>query len=76
MARRLLISQDRHWIYLNFAVFDASYVDYICDEQGIDLDAVSFLKMNEYGPFNVGSQLDMSRLGELVLGYALGESRR
>ncbi|KAI1748294.1 hypothetical protein F4782DRAFT_517965 [Xylaria castorea] len=71
--RRLLISQDRHWIYLNFAVFDASYVDYICDEQGIDLDAVSFLQMNEYGPFDVGNQLDMSRLGELVLGYALGE---
>ncbi|KAI0965853.1 hypothetical protein F4678DRAFT_313077 [Xylaria arbuscula] len=71
--RRLLISQDRHWIYLNFAAFDANYVDYIRDKQGIDLNAVSFLEMHEYGPFDVGNQLDMSRLGELVLGYALKE---
>ncbi|KAI0429810.1 hypothetical protein F5Y09DRAFT_309437 [Xylaria sp. FL1042] len=68
---RLLISQDRHQIYLNFASFNADYVDYICDKQGIDLDAVSLLQMNEYGPFDVGIQSDMSQLGELVLGYAL-----
>ncbi|KAI0410438.1 hypothetical protein F5X98DRAFT_381798 [Xylaria grammica] len=73
---RLLISQDRHCIYLNFAVFDANYVDYICDKQGIDLDAVSFLKMTEYGPFDVGDPSDMSKLGELVLGYTLGECRQ
>ncbi|KAF2965604.1 hypothetical protein GQX73_g7965 [Xylaria multiplex] len=74
--RRLLISQDRHLIYLNFADFDASYVDYICDKQGININEVSFLRMNEYGPFDVGNQSAMSMLGELVLGYALGESRK
>ncbi|KAK5637612.1 hypothetical protein RRF57_013327 [Xylaria bambusicola] len=73
--KRLLISQDRHQIYLNFAVFDADYVDYICDKQGINYDKNSFLWMSEYGPFDVGNQSDMSMLGELVLGYTLGESR-
>ncbi|KAI0467625.1 hypothetical protein F4859DRAFT_493029 [Xylaria cf. heliscus] len=69
--KRLLISQDRHLIYLNFAVFDASYVDYICNSPGIDLDDASFLVMNEYGPFSIRSPPDMSMLGELVLGYTL-----
>ncbi|KAI0537292.1 hypothetical protein GGR58DRAFT_472484 [Xylaria digitata] len=73
--RRLLISQDRHLIYLNFAEFDAKYVDYICDKD-IDLDADSFLVMKEYGPFSVGSRSNMLQLGELVLGYALGESKK
>jgi len=68
---RLLISQDRNQIYLSFASFTADYVDYICDEQGISPNPVSLLRMNEYGPFDVGSQSNMSQLGELVLGYAL-----
>ncbi|KAI1295919.1 hypothetical protein F5Y03DRAFT_399085 [Xylaria venustula] len=73
--KRLLISQDRHRIYLNFASFDTNYVDYICDKQGIDHNAVSFLTMHEYGPFDVGDETDMSMLGELVLGYALSKGK-
>ncbi|KAI3340079.1 hypothetical protein F4824DRAFT_454009 [Ustulina deusta] len=69
-SRRLLISQDRHEIFLTFAVFNTDYVDYIRHKTN-DVHAVSFLEMNEYGPYDVGAKEDMRRLGELVLGYML-----
>ncbi|KAI0810311.1 hypothetical protein GGR55DRAFT_646127 [Xylaria sp. FL0064] len=65
--RRLLISQDRDDIYLTFAEFDASYVDYIRHRS----NTTSFLTMNEYGPFSVGNKDSMKELGELVLVLAL-----
>ncbi|KAI1422363.1 hypothetical protein F5Y12DRAFT_624094 [Xylaria sp. FL1777] len=68
--QRLLISQDRHQIYLTFARFDADYVDYICHKTH-DAQEVSSLVMHEFGPFDVGVKLDMERAGELILGYAL-----
>ncbi|KAI0435027.1 hypothetical protein F5Y09DRAFT_158661 [Xylaria sp. FL1042] len=76
--RRLLISQDRDEIYLTFAEFDADYVDYVCHKP-IDPHEPrrprSFLTMTEYGPFDVGNRKAMKKLGELVLGLALGACR-
>ncbi|KAI1421868.1 hypothetical protein F5Y12DRAFT_664252 [Xylaria sp. FL1777] len=65
---RLLISQDKDEIFLTFAEFDASYVDYICHQRP---DSSSHLTMNEYGPFQVSSESAMKQLGQLVLGLVL-----
>ncbi|KAI0970014.1 hypothetical protein F4678DRAFT_480727 [Xylaria arbuscula] len=68
LSRRLLVSQDRHNIYLTFAVYNADYVDYICDRAIRDN---AFLTMKEYGPFDISQRKAMEMLGELVLAYAL-----
>ncbi|KAI1130603.1 hypothetical protein F5Y10DRAFT_235195 [Nemania abortiva] len=66
-GHRLLISQDRHEIYLTFGQFDAAYLDYIRHRA----PGSSFLVMNEYGPFDIGQEKHMEYLGEIVLGFAL-----
>ncbi|KXG51572.1 uncharacterized protein PGRI_089650 [Penicillium griseofulvum] len=85
---RLLVSQDRHQIYLTFAEFDTDYVHYICDTTSspklstplgkkpstppsqIPPPKLSFLKMNEYGPFDIGIESHMSSLGQIVLAFS------
>lgn len=71
LNRRLLISQDRHEIYLTFAEFDATYVDYISHRKTKTREA--FLEMRPYGPFSIGDKTRMKVLGELVLAFALQE---
>ncbi len=71
---RLLISQDRHHIYLTFARFDAEYVAYICDtvaETDGEAQTPSFLEMQEYGPFDTGFASHMRGFGELMLAFCL-----
>jgi hypothetical protein len=70
---RLLLSQDRHEIYLTFACFDAEYVAYICDttESNRKARTPSFLQMQEYGPFDTSVASHMRGLGELVLAFCL-----
>ncbi|KAI0098803.1 hypothetical protein GGR51DRAFT_537491 [Nemania sp. FL0031] len=67
---RLIISQDRHEIFLTFAEFDAAYCDYI-RHKNQTVDVESYLVMNEYGPFNTGSRTEIKYLGELVLAFSL-----
>ncbi|KAJ5420187.1 hypothetical protein N7465_002706 [Penicillium sp. CMV-2018d] len=85
---RLLVSQDRHHIYLTFAEFDAGYVHYIRDtplspklpthlskrpstppSQRSSAE-LSFLKMNEYGPFDIGNESHMDSLGQILLAFS------
>ncbi|KAI0141198.1 hypothetical protein GGR57DRAFT_487535 [Xylariaceae sp. FL1272] len=72
---RLLISQDRHEVYLSFVEFDQSYVHYIKQRAPPSTTASgpqpSHLKMQEYGEFDTGNRTHMQSLGELVLAYAL-----
>ncbi|KAJ5922915.1 hypothetical protein N7516_010618 [Penicillium verrucosum] len=86
---RLLVSQDRHHIYLTFAEFDAGYVDYIRDTppspklptrlskrpstppSQSSSAKPSFLKMNEYGPFETKNESHMDSLGQILLAFSL-----
>ncbi|KAI1127192.1 hypothetical protein F5Y10DRAFT_243355 [Nemania abortiva] len=72
-ARRLLVSQDMCEIYLTLAEFDADYVDYVC---GKDTEIQSFLRMNEYGPFDTRLSKQMKALGHLLLAFTINESLR
>ncbi|KAI1270804.1 hypothetical protein F5Y07DRAFT_405100 [Xylaria sp. FL0933] len=64
---RLIISQDRHEIFLTFAEFDEPYVNYIRHRA----EGTSYLTMNEYGPFDIGNSEAVEYLGELILAFAL-----
>ncbi|KAI5864841.1 hypothetical protein GGS23DRAFT_466139 [Durotheca rogersii] len=69
---RLLISPNRHEIYLTFAKFGRAYVDYI---QGRRLmsrtleDPKSFLNMMVFGPFAVARKEHMQAYCRLVLAF-------
>ena len=84
---RLMISQDRHEIYLNFATFDSKYVNYVQNIReaptqpkvpglkGKQPEAASpersFLNITEYGPFDTRNKNHMLVLGQSVLAYSL-----
>ncbi|KAI1170048.1 hypothetical protein F4777DRAFT_570640 [Nemania sp. FL0916] len=70
-CRRLLVSQDRHEIYVIIAEFDADYVDYIC---GHDPANLSFLEMQDYGPFETTNSDHMAAFGYLILAFTIDES--
>lgn len=65
---RLLISQDRHEVYLNFAEFDDLYIGYV---KGRSKAPVSLLRMHEYGPFDITNGKHMKALGEIVLAFEI-----
>ncbi|KIX04749.1 uncharacterized protein Z518_05619 [Rhinocladiella mackenziei CBS 650.93] len=76
---RLLVSQDRHQIFLTFATFDKSYVAYVSGNlkakvrQSNGSDSNPFLKMNEFGPFDTKSESHMRCLGYYILAFTLQE---
>lgn len=69
--RRLLVSQDRHEIYVTIAEFDADYINYICGRESINR---SFLNMQDYGPFRTDKRNHMSAFGHLILAFTIDES--
>jgi len=71
MYRRLLVSQDRHEIYITLAMFDADYVEYVCG--GLP-EQDSFLIMREFGPFFTNDRDHMAILGYFMLAFAIQES--
>ncbi|KAI8623451.1 hypothetical protein F5Y19DRAFT_481649 [Xylariaceae sp. FL1651] len=70
-CRRLLVSQDRHEIYVTIAKFDADYVDYICGHYSTKH---SLLEMQEYGPFETDNSGHMSAFGHMMLAFTIDES--
>jgi hypothetical protein len=66
--RRLLVSQDRHEIYLTFARFSSGYVKYL--KEGIK-EGEPFLLMHEFGPFDIKHMRHMKKLGETILAFTL-----
>ncbi|KAL5341041.1 hypothetical protein BJX70DRAFT_359499, partial [Aspergillus crustosus] len=67
-SRRLLLSQDRHQIFLTVAGFDSSYRDYLVNGT-IGDDA--FLTMHTYGPWNTLVESHMDELAVIVLSIVL-----
>ncbi|KAG8406608.1 hypothetical protein J3458_020951 [Metarhizium acridum] len=68
--RRLLVSQDRHEIYLNIATFSDDYVDYIRVEN-LKINDNAFLTMQEYGPFTVDKVHRMNQVAKILLGVSI-----
>ncbi|KAH7325713.1 hypothetical protein B0I35DRAFT_474458 [Stachybotrys elegans] len=65
--RRLMVSQDRHEVYLTVASFDDDYISYIRGHKMTN----SFLKMQEYGPFDVCNKDHMRYLGRILLAVSI-----
>ncbi|MCJ1249917.1 hypothetical protein MMC30_007143 [Trapelia coarctata] len=68
--RRLLISQDRHEVYLTVARYNTEYINYITNKEDSGKD---FLRMTEYGPYSTMERSAVKRLGHILLAFALQE---
>ena len=75
--RRFHISQDRHLVYVTVARYDQTYLEYLVhgklskdgkDDDGKDL---SFMTMDQYGPWDTTDRAHMRRLGPLLLAITL-----
>jgi hypothetical protein len=78
--RRLLISQDRHEVWITFATFRPEYINYIRDVAATPNQSPlesqnEFLVMHECGPSNTGLPEDVKRLGLVVLALCYGYSQ-
>ncbi|KAJ5213232.1 hypothetical protein N7449_000401 [Penicillium cf. viridicatum] len=69
-GRRLHISQDRHQIFITFAEYDESYIQYLHNTLP-PKSPRPFLKMHEFGPWNTMARSDMEDIGGILLAIAL-----
>ena len=73
--RRLLISQDRHAIFLTLAKYNESYVKYLKGEytamQIPPVRNLSFLTMQEYGPWVINNHKLMEDLAKIIVSFCL-----
>ncbi|OJD10982.1 hypothetical protein ACJ73_09640 [Blastomyces percursus] len=68
--RRLLLSQDRHEIYIILADYDADYVDYLTNPNR-DSACQSFLTMNEFGPWDISDAGAVEEIASIILAVTL-----
>jgi hypothetical protein len=66
--RRLLISQDRHEIYLTIGTYDLEYIVYVTKKD--QKQGKSFLHMKQYGPYNVTTPEHMMKIGLFLFAFA------
>ncbi|KAB8200084.1 hypothetical protein BDV34DRAFT_230615 [Aspergillus parasiticus] len=69
-GRRVLVSQDRHEIYLTFAEYSEDYVKYLNNTLGKD-ESPGFLTLHGFGPWDTDRVGDMKDLGRILLAIAL-----
>ncbi|CAG8895918.1 unnamed protein product [Penicillium egyptiacum] len=71
--RRLLISLDRHEMYLTLARYHEDYVKFLKGEfQGLkSYPEDRFLHLHEYGPWDIGKKSHMRDLTEIIVGFSL-----
>ncbi|CAG9953195.1 unnamed protein product [Clonostachys rosea f. rosea IK726] len=67
-SSRLMLAQDHHEIYIIVATFDDDYVRYITHQH---TTTMSFLEMEQYGPFPVDSYIQMFYLSRIMLAYSM-----
>ena len=70
LLRRLLISQDRHEIYVIVARYGTKYMDYVTRNAD---PGNEFLEMTEYGAYDTRTRDAMEELGILILAFVLQE---
>lgn len=64
------MSQDRHQIFITFADYDSSHVQYLNNKLPLS-SARPFLKMHEFGPWSTMVRSDMEEVGGILLAIAL-----
>ena len=64
----LMVSQDRHEIYLTFASYKEAYLNYL---KGKDVGDPGFLTMQEYGPWHTKNYKHMRQLAKIIVAFAL-----
>jgi hypothetical protein len=69
----VLISQDRHEVYLTFAAFDDKYVRFVTGKAEAEVD--TFLRMHQFGPFVISNAQHMRCLAYYVLAITLEKCR-
>ncbi|KAJ5577955.1 uncharacterized protein N7459_006919 [Penicillium hispanicum] len=67
---RILISQDRHFIFITVAEYDADYLAYLKNEKP-STDTLSFLTMHQFGPWDTQRASHMRELGPILLAITL-----
>ncbi|RAL03730.1 uncharacterized protein BO80DRAFT_268743 [Aspergillus ibericus CBS 121593] len=67
-GRRILLSQDRHEIFITVAEYDDKYLDFLDGNPGPDR---AFLRMHEFGPWNTQSVKDMKQVAVILVAMAL-----
>ncbi|KAI9373421.1 hypothetical protein BJX61DRAFT_541775 [Aspergillus egyptiacus] len=72
--RRLLISQNRHEIYLIVAEYDGEYYDYITNSKREE-PCTSFIWMREFGPWNINNPDDVQNIASIILAVTLQFSK-
>lgn len=64
VSHRLIISQDRHEIYISVAEYGNDYIDYLQTGQTHN---DPFLVMHQYGPWDTLDPDAMDNLGPIIL---------
>ncbi|OQD67330.1 hypothetical protein PENDEC_c039G03703 [Penicillium decumbens] len=68
---RMLISQDRHEIFISIASYSATYMEYLKGTQGEHGD---FLTVYEYGPWDIRSSSNMEHFANLIVQFCMAVS--
>lgn len=71
ISRRLLVSQDRHEIYLTVASYDQAYIDYVTGKD--KTPGKSILHMLQVGPYTLNHAGQMQRLSRILLAFCYQE---
>ncbi|KAL4860657.1 hypothetical protein BDV12DRAFT_181258 [Aspergillus spectabilis] len=72
--RRLLLSQNRHEIFLIFAEYDSEYLDYVTNSDRTT-KCNSFLRMNEFGPWDILDAAHVQAIASIILAVTLQFSK-
>ncbi|GAA92856.1 similar to An19g00370 [Aspergillus luchuensis IFO 4308] len=72
--RRLLWSMNRHELYIIIAEYTADYVDYLTNP-GRQSECESFLTMNQFGPWDIGSPTEIADFAAILLTVTLQFSK-
>ncbi len=69
--RRVLVSQDRHEVYVTCATYTSDYVRYLRNQLSRPPNANLFMTMNEFGPFVIRRPSNLRDLGAVLLALTL-----
>ena len=68
--RRLLVSQNRKEIFLTFAEYEQTYLDY-AQGKPTDSKTEDFLRMTESPPSQTAEREEMRKLGDIILAWTM-----
>ncbi|EDN09882.1 predicted protein [Histoplasma mississippiense (nom. inval.)] len=73
--RFVLLSQDRHQVYLTVAEYDEDYIKFLKEETDPTADEKSFLLITSFGPWNVNSESSVRKLCPILLALTTRASK-